>query len=607
MPISLAENASFFSFETATTVAVGGGQLFDIFSDIVLYQGGCTLADGTNNCTTACLDQSLALRNTSSIQNCMVYPVISRLIASNNLSNSAADLADRYGIVATANTTAISQTLAACFNEACGHCGPSIVTGPPCFSLDGHFRIDLLCFQKARNTTLDLAGIDANLPIHYEIGRCMANNTEISIDGPGCFPDICLSIDTSVNPDVGGIGTFISYFMQIAIALAAWTLLRFFDTWTRNLIFCFMCPFGFSRAKQKAVACQKRLRGSSPHAALKTALVEFHKAQCYFMLALQIAALVALGAGFKVLEPKSYQQLFNNVALVGDVSIGGFLLVTFVLFCLHCEGMKSWYAFILSASTVFVSIATFTTVSGFRPSEADVQNPSGNFNSCGGNPSPTKYCLDPFSYSNGRFQYLTSTDGTFGRSALIFSLVVLVLLFVDQCELFRPRDDNNFDSRDDNSLGSRNGNGKQTRVNGYEWLKMWIKDWPAWSRLESWAFLKWIWLDTAERAIRSGTAILVLAIEIYYLVLLSNLIINLQSIFFNNGTTANSWSFGQIIAVTIWLPSLVEYIYLMSRGMSIGSQYRLPKPYHVESGQAEERTSYWRLAELSRGLESDRR
>ncbi|KAH0558885.1 hypothetical protein GP486_004485 [Trichoglossum hirsutum] len=454
MPVSIQEISlagSFFSFQAAADMALGGGALYDIDSDIVLYQGGCVLADGTNNCTAACLNESLALRNLSSIQNCMVES-----------------------------------------------------------------------------------------------------------NGTGCFPDICYFIDASVNPDVGGIGTFISYFMQIAIALAAWTVLRFFDTWTRNVIFCFMCPFGFSRAKQKAVSCQKMLRGNRQHAALKTALVEFHKAQCYFMLALQIAALVALGDGFKVLESKNYQQLYNNIALVSDVSIGGLLLATFVLFCLHCEGMKSWYAFTLSTSTVFASIATFIKVSGFRASIDDVQNP-GNFGSCGGNPSPTKYCLESYSYGDDYYQYLTPTDSAFSKSVLICSLVVLALLFVDQCELFRPRDDND--------SGSRDINDKPPRVNSYEYLKVWIKDWPIWRRPEPPAFLKWIRLDTAERVIRSGTATLVLAIEIYYLTLFSALLTNLWQIFSNNSTstTTSSWSFGQIIAVTIWVPSTVEYIYLMSR------------------------------------------
>jgi hypothetical protein len=85
-----------------------------------LFNDGCILADGTNNCTVACQDASLALRDLNSIYNCMSYPIISHLLTLKNLSANAVALADRYGIVATANTTAINQTLTACFNEVCG-------------------------------------------------------------------------------------------------------------------------------------------------------------------------------------------------------------------------------------------------------------------------------------------------------------------------------------------------------------------------------------------------------------------------------------------------------------------------------------------------------
>lgn len=350
--------------------------------------------------------------------------------------------------------------------------------------------------------------------------------------------------------------------MQIGIALATWTALRFFDTWTRNSIFCFTFPFGPSRAKRIAVARQEKLKSSRQHAALKTALVEFHKAQCYFMLAFQIAAMMVLKAGFRVLESKSYLQLSNNIDLIGSISINGFLPVTFVLFCLHTEGMKSWYAFILSTCTITASIVTFFTVSRFKITPTDVQGSTG-FKSCGGNESPTKYCLGtPSILNNGTFlddlsfRYVISMNYGVGRgSTLLFSLVVLLLIFIDQCELFYRRGDD----------------GREKRVNSYICLKMWIKDWPVWGRTKSQAFLKWIWLDTPERAIRFGTAILLLTIEIYYLFLFFNFLHYLSQTFYfriyhssdPSDSPASSWSFGQIIAVTIWVPCTVEYIYLL--------------------------------------------
>jgi hypothetical protein len=336
--------------------------------------------------------------------------------------------------------------------------------------------------------------------------------------------------------------------VQIAIVLAAWIALRFFDTWTRNFIFCFAYPFGPSRAKRIAVACQERLKSSRQCVALKAALVEFHKAQCYLMLAFQIAALTTLKAGFQVLQFTSYQQLNINVALIGDISIGGFLPVTFVLFCLHSEGMRSWYIFTLSVCTVFVSIITFFAVSGFTAQKADVRDLSTSLKSCGRNPSPINYCSEN---SSGDFHYLASINRGHGSgSMLLHSLGVLVLLFIDQCKPFRQK----------------GGDGKGKRINAYVYLKVWIKSWPVWYQTESQAFLKWIWLDTAERAIRFGTATLLLTIEIYYFVLLCVFLFSLSSIYGKQPKrNETGWSFGQIIAVMIWAPYLVEYVYLSLR------------------------------------------
>ncbi|KAL8830012.1 MAG: hypothetical protein Q9191_001676 [Dirinaria sp. TL-2023a] len=83
---------------------------------------------------------------------------------------------------------------------------------------------------------------------------------------------------------------------------------------------------------------------------LAAALVEFQKAQCYFMIAVQIAAMVTISDGR--LQSTSLQQLYNNWVAVGVISGSGFLPVTFNLLCLQSTGKRSWYLTLLSTITV---------------------------------------------------------------------------------------------------------------------------------------------------------------------------------------------------------------------------------------------------------------
>ncbi|KAI9783707.1 MAG: hypothetical protein M1816_001188 [Peltula sp. TS41687] len=84
------------------------------------------------------------------------------------------------------------------------------------------------------------------------------------------------------------------------------------------------------------------MRKSRQRDALLSALVDFQKAQCFFMLAVQAAALVAVkkSAGF---EARSLQEYANNVDYLPIITKSGSIPVTFVLFTLHNAGMRSCY------------------------------------------------------------------------------------------------------------------------------------------------------------------------------------------------------------------------------------------------------------------------
>ncbi|KAK3058744.1 hypothetical protein LTR09_000309 [Extremus antarcticus] len=53
---------------------------------------------------------------------------------------------------------------------------------------------------------------------------------------------------------------------------------------------------------------------------------------------------------------------------------------------------------------------------------------------------------------------------------------------------------------------------------------------------------------------------------------------------------ASQWTFGQILAVTIWAPPLVEYIRSAIEGVDEANEHRFVSPYRVVIDEDEVRT-----------------
>ena len=165
-------------------------------------------------------------------------------------------------------------------------------------------------------------------------------------------------------------------------------------------------------------------------AALTSALVDFHKAQCFFVLAINIAAQVDRHKGG--LEPQSLQQLYNTWVLIQTVSIGGYLPVTFTIFTLHLVDLVSWYLLLLTICTASVSIATSVNSGNFNPSDADIRSVSlasstNGTIACGGR-VPGAWCYGP----STTYYYLESGPSNGAFPMLVFCLIVLSLLMAKQ-------------------------------------------------------------------------------------------------------------------------------------------------------------------------------
>ena len=242
--------------------------------------------------------------------------------------------------------------------------------------------------------------------------------------------------------------------MQTAIALSGFLLLKVCDDqfyrWSIVLYyFCwplgFRWPVGLKYVKRKASILQAHLCKYSP--AIKSSLVEFHKAQCFFILAIEIAANIAVKRGTLNDGITTLQGLFNNYSLVGSVSISGFLPVTFTFLALHRAGTHSYYLLILSHCALALSAVTMFSVGDFAISRVDegklINASFTQYPNCGSR-DPTTFCLNVDNDGYGDVplytEYLTSMNfgyGAVGGPALLFTCLVMALIDLDYLGLQR--------------------------------------------------------------------------------------------------------------------------------------------------------------------------
>ena len=134
---------------------------------------------------------------------------------------------------------------------------------------------------------------------------------------------------------------FVSLVMQIIIGIIACLALACLEIWPSR----------------------KERNGRSHSHALATALVEFHKNQCYFISAIEIAALVL---GRKVLltfKSNTETPQILDLLLSIPLSMNGFIPTTFTLTGIARYGRLSWHIIALSTLTIALSTGSLATVS----------------------------------------------------------------------------------------------------------------------------------------------------------------------------------------------------------------------------------------------------
>lgn len=285
---------------------------------------------------------------------------------------------------------------------------------------------------------------------------------------------------------------------------------------------------GSSKVEQHSQALSAQSNRKYPEA-LTTALVKFQKAQCFFMLATNIAGFVVEKSGG--LAPQSLQQLYNTYIFIKVIAIGGYLPITFTLLNLHMIKQLSWY--LLSLSTITIAVATTTLTlknAAFMPTTEDfakitIAASQGGPSSCASqNLAP--WCFNPRKDGN-YFGFGSNSSGDGANAILVFCLITLAIIIVDH---FCRSDDRN-----------------QQKLNHRISTKLGITtSQPLFPH--------------AGKILRFGTAAFHFIFFWLYIYCFYTFGEDLDW-FSSKKIYDPSWGFGQIVAILVWAPTLCDYLF----------------------------------------------
>ncbi|RDA92734.1 hypothetical protein CP533_1425 [Ophiocordyceps camponoti-saundersi (nom. inval.)] len=337
----------------------------------------------------------------------------------------------------------------------------------------------------------------------------------------------CPQLPVDINPDIFGPG--------VCFGSLLFVFLKVFVLWVHHV------QHAKAKAKQGPISRMNLPRRLTWHdssalsrtsIALATTLVEFQEAQCWFVFAIQIASILTVVVSSQ--GGTFWAEIIVNAAVAFHVSQNGILSMFLIQICLHREGIRNWHTFIgFFAEYLLAIVSTSQTI--YFHEAFELFRKQKQLSACGGNPSPRSYCSS-----------MRGVDGfhlKFFPRPYVYKIVFLVLdsftiliLLVDQLSwtLRAYRHTKNIRVR-----GHLLGRGPVGRYK------------PMWD-----SFNRWLWR----------------MLELAYFVINILYMISLVKVFNENSFDASKWSYGQIIAMTVWGPVIVKLFDLV-----IGESF--PSPY----------------------------
>jgi hypothetical protein len=323
--------------------------------------------------------------------------------------------------------------------------------------------------------------------------------------------DVCnIEYSAPPNSDLSGIGISVSYIVQALILAVSCVASNIVGACMRR-----RKPSTLDIAK----TTKTRRTGKDQYAALVSGIVGFQKWQTCFAITFLGAALLALSGDGSMFSATMYSQLYNGINMLRNVASTSLLGVVFALYLLHRAGRMSTYVTTLTILAATLCLAVWFVGSGSLPNLAPRMKPETLLPSCGGYVTPAKFC----SYANYATSYLD-------RIFIPIYLVVLIGVLAHQSKHYTCKS-----WRKLTRLLSPHVTESVARLASYK---------------ASWKYRDRVTL--CFLALLDMFFLGVLGLDVY-MYLLS------QFLMFRELRPPANWTFGQLLAVTVWVPPLLDY------------------------------------------------
>lgn len=465
---------------------------------ISLVPGDCETVSGSHNCTEACSNPS-SLFTPPNLRVCTALAGAALLVQNGTYSVDRSDAQTVEAINSWQIPELSTYNGAAVFNHI-AQCIPQSCT----FVRLGE------CAKDVR----DLATVEIN-----------ASNLAVISSRLGRY---CDAARLEINADIAGPGVLLSYFFQTSIVFLFFLLLKISKSWVRRLCipFKWLSNQENDEFQDKLSEVQNKLARSRPGVAVTSSLVEFQEVQIYFITSVQIAMIIAYNPDLTDTvgaNNNSYAAVILNSGLAAFLNISSMGCILLAQCCLHRAGMRWWYIFTIMTISFILAIAIFGLRNNLMPPvealwkqfKDDAPLPL-----CGNNPSPMTYCGP-------------SSDTSFLDNSVIGYLIcglgsaAWVGLFIDQLVFTLRTRRTTLGQGIARSLDRHGGMLREKS-------KMWsVLGSTYWFTVQTLLFL----------LVGYHNSQLVLILEY----------VSIGDI--------SKWSFGQLIAVMVWAPTIIKCLY----------------------------------------------
>ncbi|RKL17543.1 hypothetical protein BFJ68_g4419 [Fusarium oxysporum] len=356
---------------------------------------------------------------------------------------------------------------------------------------------------------------------------------------------LCDGLESDINIDIAGPGVLITYITQTAMVVFAWLFFlllkvnKFINTSTSIFTHLFRKRNPGPNLLTHRVSGLERLERTNLAHATSTFLAELHEAQCFFVVAIEIALINASSRSAIFTGADNWQSLLWNRDSVQFLAGMGAWPIILGQISLRRAELDSMYYLILSTLALALAGVAADTAANPDPDRIYKMFQGQNtLEECGGHPSLRTFCVEE---RESIYWYV------FPAGSIYAFLGLLAILW---------------------------------------WAKLWslcnspasfVKRHKSLSirQLEAWEWFKWFVIKASLLGIHIAEAG-ALACICFGLAVIRAPLLNLLL----RGETG-TWSVGQLVAVLIWAPVISKYAHLAILGVEKGFRLRLSKAFEI--------------------------